>query len=604
MATYQDHRRHYLGENDRIDHIAEALERPCSVVITPRVIPDGHAPALSPIQEGTSDTSACFSNGSPVCRRASFSHARGNEDAKAQPPLRRTLRKLKGFFSAMLCQRGMEPTTRDIRGPPACRQYRIAPFEERGNWWHGLTFCTESGLVNHSLWHYRTTFMRSLMVFLLQYFFLVIFFAILISQGVIFYYQYGAQENCLTGWNYDDPLYRENFPLAMELSWTTLSTVGFGVVAVPSTSGCQAVRYMLAVEAFIGVLFIGYTGALLMAKISRQNATARVVFSSAVCLQYGAGLTDTRFDVVRSLRTVGGLQSLDNSDEESLPEAISQDYPFIEFRIVNERSNRKGGEIAECSVRCMTVGVKLVEKDNYPSQISLMEDLEESQQQIDDAELNHSAIEGETNMGLDSNGAISPHNIKRAYTRVTVKPDFHPYFAKGGWYLRHILDHESPFLKPKVRAALKTLNGWPTRLNDHEAIRRCLATDIFEFSLIFQGKSNLTSDMVFKIHTYKTADIYIGFKFADLGYVVRSDEDRQGEVQFDLSLVHDIVPQDGGGNEPLGSRVAEENVLKFLKDGFLRSNKSKDILPTHSRDSSDGIQSTTTVMGSMVRRRP
>mmetsp|Transcript_31544 Transcript_31544/g.46807 ORF Transcript_31544/g.46807 Transcript_31544/m.46807 type:complete len:213 (+) Transcript_31544:96-734(+) len=151
MATYQDHRRHYLGENDRIDHIAEALERPCSVVITPRVIPDGHAPALSPIQEGTSDTSACFSNGSPVCRRASFSHARGNEDAKAQPPLRRTLRKLKGFFSAMLCQRGMEPTTRDIRGPPACRQYRIAPFEERGNWWHGLTFCTESGLVNREL---------------------------------------------------------------------------------------------------------------------------------------------------------------------------------------------------------------------------------------------------------------------------------------------------------------------------------------------------------------------------------------------------------------------------------------------------------------------
>jgi len=50
--------------------------------------------------------------------------------------------------------------------------------------------------------------------------------------------------------------------LRFHLSWTTLSTVGYGVIAprVPMEPGqlrCIGINFLMAVEAFIGVLFSG-----------------------------------------------------------------------------------------------------------------------------------------------------------------------------------------------------------------------------------------------------------------------------------------------------------------------------------------------------------
>ena len=60
---------------------------------------------------------------------------------------------------------------------------------------------------------------------------------------------------------------------------------------------CRAVRYLLATEAFIGVLFSGCCAAILYAKITRIGGAAHVKFASSICLQYGQGVTKAKLNV-------------------------------------------------------------------------------------------------------------------------------------------------------------------------------------------------------------------------------------------------------------------------------------------------------------------
>jgi len=67
------------------------------------------------------------------------------------------------------------------------------------------------------------------------------------------------------------------------------------------------------------------------------------------------------------------------------------------------------------------------------------------------------------------------------------------------------------------------------------------------------GTSNMTSSTVFIEKRYRFEDIFIGWEFAGLLYLKDSSRgDRAKEVMVDLKLIHDILPQTSGGNEPLG----------------------------------------------------
>ena len=62
----------------------------------------------------------------------------------------------------------------------------------------------------------------------------------------------------------------------------------------------------------------------------------------------------------------------------------------------------------------------------------------------------------------------------------------------------------------------------------------------------------MTSSDVFIEKRYRYEDVCIGWEFAGLLYVKDSRrKDVKKEVCVDLNLIHDIVPQSGGGNEPL-----------------------------------------------------
>jgi hypothetical protein len=50
-----------------------------------------------------------------------------------------------------------------------------------------------------------------------------------------------------------------------------------------------------------------------------------------------------------------------------------------------------------------------------------------------------------------------------------------------------------------------------------------------------------------------------------MAYLTNESKDNEHGVHIDLNLIHDIIPQDGGGAEPLGQR-AEQSEFRFIKE--------------------------------------
>jgi len=124
------------------------------------------------------------------------------------------------------------------------------------------------------------------------------------------------------------------------LSWTTFSTVGYGIIAPGlsiTTDGhrCIALNIMMAVEAFVGVLFAGVTGALVYAKVARVQSTAPIAFSDPIVVRFGDGCREQRDDD----------DDDDDDQNESAPINTGLPCPVLEFRILNTQWNEEDGEI-------------------------------------------------------------------------------------------------------------------------------------------------------------------------------------------------------------------------------------------------------------------
>ena len=148
--------------------------------------------------------------------------------------------------------------------------------------------------------------------------------------------------------------YGERVADAYALSWTTFSTVGYGLV-YPQTSTefsnqtrCGGLKFVCSVEAFLGVLFSGLCGAVLVAKVNRIQAHAQVMFSDPIVVRYGLG----RFSAheMDEASTVGGddLSTDDGTGEKSR----RWPCPVLEFRIVNKLAHQYGGEVMDCTLHC------------------------------------------------------------------------------------------------------------------------------------------------------------------------------------------------------------------------------------------------------------
>jgi hypothetical protein len=342
-------------------------------------------------------------------------------------------------FRYRFCRRGTHRASNQYRIPPK-KEIKFKPLQF-------VNKITEGAVVAWTLLHYRTSFLRSTLLFVLVYFFLIYIYALWIrTASYASFNDTGAE--CLPGLDYTRK--SKTFYVAFELSWNTFSTVGYGVVYIPPHLPCRGLQYVLATEAFIGVLYSGFCGAIFMAKISRNLVTAQVLFSSAVCLQYGKKLNSLPTKAIQDAGPSASPVEDNGEPTNKVSDAVDDEltsFPFLEFRVVNKNTNRRGIEITNAEIGCTVASVKLMEtRPNQPVSPSNDRDFEEPVNDMDEP-------------GVVAWSYRSVPKVKRSYLHAPLSHSTHPHFGHGAWYFRHMLDHKSPFLRGNVRRRIEEVGG-------------------------------------------------------------------------------------------------------------------------------------------------
>mmetsp|Transcript_21381 Transcript_21381/g.32589 ORF Transcript_21381/g.32589 Transcript_21381/m.32589 type:complete len:539 (-) Transcript_21381:467-2083(-) len=435
-------------------------------------------------------------------------------------------------------------------------------------------------------WSFQTSYLNLILIFMAIYTFLSIFFAMLIMISHL------ITSECIMGPKQSS----SNFLDAFSLSWATFSTVGYGHIR-PNTAvelsdsassfSCVYTNIVVAFEAFIGILFAGFCGAILFTKTLKSQREAHVVFSDPVCIHF------------RHSR---------NLTENEKP------CPVMEFRIINKLSNKRGGEIVDAKVKCL-MAIDSVKQSDAPQKMELhrsvlsvgtiskdfscevneggAQDNQSRSSSISDLESMRSEIESNSTLrgsaGSDiysrkkkqlsrlsshlswrkgkfktmrfrsspslrrkqqifgeaaiEGGKLLEH--KSSFSDIKMDFDEHPFFSRV-WVVSHSLDMNSPLLRDSVKAKIRDNNGsWPYTLNSPHSIRSAIKNfDRLIFSI--HGTSNSSASEVFSRKVYSFTDMVIGYRFAEVTWI-----DSCGDLKVDFHMTNVVRGQEGGGCEPL-----------------------------------------------------
>lgn len=114
----------------------------------------------------------------------------------------------------------------------------------------------------------------------------------------------------------------------------------------------MAINALCAFEAFVGVCYASFASAIIFSKIARIKSIAQVEFSDPICVRYCTGVLEKSGDE-------SGDSSSDEDEEEAYP------CPVLEFRIINQLWQKRGGEIMNATVN--VVASKLEHHDQSES---------------------------------------------------------------------------------------------------------------------------------------------------------------------------------------------------------------------------------------------
>jgi hypothetical protein len=218
-------------------------------------------------------------------------------------------------------------------------------------------------------WTYRSSFYVTIIS---SY---IVFMGIMILFALGIYLSGVTQPSCIfVG---ESNQFSGHFMDAVHLSWTTLSSTGYGIVGpeIPDTNRrwyvhfsvslsfdpskdvksdtsilCSIVINMLmAFESFVGVLFGGFASAIIIGKIARFQSIAHIFFSDKICIKYGtAAAVDA--DDEDADATIAGTGGLHTDETTSNNDSNQHPFPVLEFRMINALSGERGGEILNAHV--------------------------------------------------------------------------------------------------------------------------------------------------------------------------------------------------------------------------------------------------------------
>lgn len=134
--------------------------------------------------------------------------------------------------------------------------------------------------------------------------------------------------------------------------------------------------------------------------------------------------------------------------------------------------------------------------------------------------------------------------LVNSFFSLEVETDSHPFFRRK-WNIRHVCNENSPLLSQSLRQRIEENDGyWPAELNNYDAIRK--AINFHEIIVSFSGTANVSGSSVYAQKVYNYVDMVVGYTFANV-----LAKDKNGKLIVDGTLLNDVKPQHGGGNEPI-----------------------------------------------------
>lgn len=200
----------------------------------------------------------------------------------------------------------------------------------------------------------------------------IVYFAIALIFGGLIVAAGVSNPRCVFVGTHEFGSFGSRFYDAFSLSWSTLGTIGYGSV-YPALSNqshdrtnCMFITSVTSFEAFVGIVYTGFCGAMLFAKVLRIQSHAQVMFSDPLLIRYGSGAESDDL-----------LQPESYSDDEGKNLARSKlgigsrglkkrkiPLPFLEFRVVNRNGDQPGGEIIDAR---LNVVASVDAQDSDPS---------------------------------------------------------------------------------------------------------------------------------------------------------------------------------------------------------------------------------------------
>ncbi|KAL7432653.1 hypothetical protein ACHAXM_003213 [Skeletonema potamos] len=459
-------------------------------------------------------------------------------------------------------------------------------------------------------WTFQTSYLFLFGAFGIFYFGSILFFALLYLWFALHH------PDCVTSAGVPINEGQDMFSDCFHLSWTTFSTVGYGLI-YPATGAesytvsqvCVGLGVLGSFEAFMGVLYAGFCGAILFGKVLRSQNNAQVFFSDPIVIRYGneeldnggrgrsSSTTTTSSRNVRRISEEEGEEMKyermkeqeggdDHRDEEcgnhdlrswevtSRQTSVDDDggggdnipCPSLEFRLVNRLHDISSGEIVEAKLNCVAILDPKLCNDDV----------------LDSVKQNESSAVL-TNPNSNNTASSSPPPPQVQINEQTTISEFAKVLEQNESNniatSRGLAFHSSDSKQPRIFCKL-TLDTeehpffrrvWFGRhkldensplLTQHarDRVKQCggyWPPDMNNYKSIkkslhfrhilvcISGTSNANATSVYAQKVYDLVDVNVGYRFVPMNYHAPD-----GEIKTDGYLLNAVYEQRGGGAEP------------------------------------------------------